>query len=344
MKTLLSWGALIVGCLLIGVMVDPFHAHAAHAFASGFSLHDLQEHLGSGLLGIGIMGTTGKVVLRSREEFMAGYQPIYQPLHPLFLGKSQAYDQLVGKIDFKRLEVVGDVRAKHITPKDTEIAQIAAAEKSKVFKKYFLGTQFQLSSYQDQQGVSDVIAQVLDEHQKQMDDLLMLGEGTAGNNVINNGLYWSGDPNYVLESSVEIDTDADSLIDMHAKVIQTVTDAKSLSGRKMVLFYGPEVLSRLNGVYAANPVAFRQVLSGIIGPQGFDIAEIPAEVTPASANGWIVVNMDQVKLHYTTLAKLDDQGVNDEKKYAWFNFLMGSMMLDVQASGAIIRQPVTIEA
>lgn len=288
--------------------------------------------------------STNKVVLRSVEEFMSGYTPIYQPLHPLFLGKAQAYSEQVGKLDFKRLEVVGDVRAKHLTPKDTEMQQIAAAEKSKTFKKYFLANQFVLSDFQDRQGVDDVIAQVLDEHQKQMDDLLMLGEGTAANNVVNNGLYWSADANYVLESSVEIDTDADPLIDMHTKVIQTVTDAKSVAGRKVVMFYGADVIAKLNGVYAAQPVPFRSVLSSVINPQGFQIGEIPSEVTPSGANGWIVVNLDQVKLHYTTLAKLKQSGINDEKMYAWFNFLMGSVMLEVLAYGAIRRQPVTFEA
>ena len=74
--------------------------------------------------------STNHIALRSIEEFMSGYTPVYQPIYPLFLGKSQAYSEQAGKIDFKRVSTVGDIRAKHITPKDTEIQQIAATEAS----------------------------------------------------------------------------------------------------------------------------------------------------------------------------------------------------------------------
>jgi hypothetical protein len=38
----------------------------------------------------------------------------------------------------------------------------------------------------------------------------------------------------------------------------------------------------------------------------------------------MIVNLDQVKLHYTALPKLKAQGVNEEKMYSWHNFIMGS--------------------
>jgi hypothetical protein len=68
---------------------------------------------------------------------------------------------------------------------------------------------------------------------------------------------------------------------------------------------------------------------------------MPAAVTPSNANGWIIANLDQAKLNYTALPSLKSQGINEESMYAWFNFMMGSMMLEVLASGAVIRQPVT---
>jgi hypothetical protein len=111
---------------------------------------------------------TNKVALKTVEEFM----PVYQPLFALFLGKSQAYSEEVGSIDFKRVDTVGDIRAKHITPKDTEIKQIGVSEGKKTFKKYFLANQFIQSLLQDPRGNQEVIAQVLDEHNKQADDLL----------------------------------------------------------------------------------------------------------------------------------------------------------------------------
>lgn len=286
---------------------------------------------------------TNKVVLRAIDQFMADYTPVYQPIYPLFLGKSQGYAEEVGKLTFKRLEAVGDIRAKHITPKDTEIRQIGVKESSKVFKKYFLANQFTQSALQDQSRTEDVVAQVLDEHQKQMDDLLLLGEGTSASTMINNGLFWSDDANYTLESSAEVDTDADSLIDMHAKVMANVADAEQLAGRKVIMFYGADVMSRFDGVYAASSVPFKKVLQEVLG-SNYSLLKMPSAVTPANTNGWIIANLDQCKLHYTAVPQLKDQGVNAEKMYSWHNFLMGSCMLEVLASGGIIRQPVTFEA
>lgn len=286
---------------------------------------------------------TNKVVLRSVEEFMQDYVPTYQPIYPLFLGKSVAHSEEVGQVTFKRLEAIGNLRAMHVTPKDSEMSQVAASEASKVFKKYFLGKQYVQSTLQDRKGIEDVIAQVLDEHQKHQDDLLLLGEGTSASTMINNGLYWSADPNYELETSVEIDTDADSLIDMHAKIMANVADADALAGRKLILFYGADVLQRFDGVYAASNQPFKRVLADVLGPN-YSLAKLPAAVTPASSNGWIIANLDQCKLHYSALPSVKDQGVNSEKNHTWHNFLMGSMMLEVLAENGIIRQPVTFEA
>ncbi len=282
---------------------------------------------------------TNKVVLRSVEEFMQGYQPVYQPIYPLFLGKSQAYSEEVGKIDFKRLEAVGDIRAKHITPKDTEIFQLGAKESSKTFKKYFMANQFIQSSMQDNQGFEDVVSQVLDEHQKQMDEIFLLGEGTSNSTMINNSLFHSNDSNYELESEDSTWDESDPLVDLHNKVMASAAAADLVAGRKVILFYGADVLSALDGIYAAQPVPFKRVLAEVLGAN-YSLAKIPAAITPNGESGWIVANMDQTKLHYTALPALKAQGVNDEKMYGWSNFLMGSCMLEVLASGGVIRQPV----
>lgn len=284
---------------------------------------------------------TNKVELRTIEEFMTDYVPVYQPVYPLFLGKSQAYSEEAGKLDFKRIQTVGDIRAKHLTPKDTEMRQIGVNEAKKTFKKYFLANQFTISALQDQRGIEEVVAQVLDEHQKQADDLLLLGEGTSASTMINNGLFWSNDPNYVLENSAAVANNSDNhLADMHAKIVASATKANEVSGRKVLMVYGTTALSKFNGVYTSSPVPFKRVLADVLGPQ-YQIMEMPSAITPNSANGWLVANLDQVKLHYTALPSLKDQGVNSEKMYAWFNFLMGSMMLEVLAEKGIVRQPVT---
>lgn len=285
---------------------------------------------------------TNKVVLRTIEEFMAGYVPVYQPIYPLFLGKSQSYDEQAGVLNFKRIDTVGDIRGKHITPKDTEIKQIAAMEKTKTFKKYFLAKQFTQSNLQDPRGLEDVVGQVLDEHQKQADDLILLGEGTSNSTMINNGLFWSNDPNYNLQSSIAIaaGTNADNLQDLYAQVIAAKLLADTVSGRKVVIFYGSTMLQKASGIYLNSSVAFKKVLADGLGPN-YSIVELPAAVTPSGTNGFMIANYDQVKLHYTSMPKLMAQGVNDEKMYTWHNFLMGSMMVEVLAQNAIYRQPTT---
>lgn len=285
---------------------------------------------------------TNKIVLRSVEQTMSDYIPVYRPIFPLLMKKSQQHPAEVGNIDFKRAATVGDIRAKHITPKDTEIKQIAVGEGEKSFKKYFHAIQFTVSALQNQEGAEDVVRQVLDEHNKQADDMLLLGDGTAANNVVNNGLFWSGDDNYVLESSdaLAAGTASDHLKAMHTAIVTTASEADDVAGEKLLILYGATAIAKYNSLYSSTDAPFSRQLKDSL--DGWTIAKLPTAVTPSgSPNGWISVNLDQVRLHYTLLPQLRDQGVNDEKMYAWFNFLMGSMMLEVLAPGAVIRQPVT---
>jgi hypothetical protein len=273
---------------------------------------------------------------------MADYTPIYQPVYPLLLGKSQSYSEKVGTHTFKRLEAVGDIRAQRISPKDTEIKQVSVTEKSKTLKKYFFANQYVQSSLQENENIEDIVTQVLDEHQKHADDLLLLGEGTSGSNVVNNGLFWSGDTNYVLNSSDTVANSSDNhLNDLHTSIMEDVAIAAALSGRKQLIVYGETACSKFDSLYTGTQVPFKRALQEVLGNDYDPTIKLPAAVTPSSVDGWIIVNTQQVKLHYTTFPKLDDQGVNNERKYAWFNFLMGSMMLEVLAYGGVVRNPCT---
>ncbi len=286
---------------------------------------------------------TNKNVLRSADQYMADYVSRYRPLYPLFLDNSQAYALEVGKLNFKRLEAVGDIRSKHYTPKDSHIHQVGAIEKSKTFKQYPLASQFTQSNFQDSKQNEDVVRQILDEHQKQFDELFLLGDGTSSSNVFNNGLFWSGDANWVEEGSATIDGDSvDPLIDFHAKIMASAEEADLIAGRKVIVLYGEDIIALYNAVYQANAMPFKGVLKSNL-ENNFSVAKMPAAITPANANGWIVANLDQTKLHYSMLPRLLDQGVNAEKMHSWHNFAMGSCMLDVLASGAVIKQPATID-
>lgn len=283
---------------------------------------------------------TNKLVLREVNEIMADYKPSYQPFWPILLGNSKAYPEVVGKLNFKRMEAVGDIRLQRYNPKDTHIHQIAAVEKSKSFKKYFFAAQIVQSTLQDREQNEDVVKQVLDENNKKQDDLVLLGEGTSASTMVNNGLYWSNDPNYLLENSSALTSTDNHLPALHASVIGEKIKADTVSGRKVVVFYGSTMLTKLCGVYGTSSIPFRDTLQKALGAN-YSIAELPSECTPSGANGFMILTLDQILLHYTTPPKLDDQGIDARNKEVWQNFLMGSTMIEVLAYKGVIRQPHT---
>jgi hypothetical protein len=281
---------------------------------------------------------TSKIQVRSKEEFMNDYVPTYQPLFALLLGKSQSYAETVGDVNFRRAEAVGDIRAAHMTPKDTEMKVITVSEGKKTFKKYFLGTKFIQSSFQEDDGNESVIAQVLDEHQKQADSMLLFGDGASNGAQVNNSLIYSSDANHVTKSGATISA-TDTLILLHSQVAGIAEEANQISGKKAILYYGSTMSAKLNSLHSSSNNSVRKTLSEAL-PGGTQIIQIPTEVAPAG-NGYVVANLDQVKLHYAALPKVAGNGVNDEFNYAWWNFLMGSMMVEVLAKKGVIHQPLT---
>jgi hypothetical protein len=281
---------------------------------------------------------TNKIVLRTTDEYLSGFKPIYRPFWGSFLGNAIQYTEEVGLANMREIKTVGDIRVKHITPKDSELRQIAVAEGTKTFKKFFLMNQFIQSEFQDQDGVQDVINQVLDEHNKQADEML-LGDG------VNSGLFTSTDANYLSESSKEVAKDAnnDYLSDLYKKVMGEKVLADSVDGNKLIMFYGSTILPQYNGLFLNAVRPFKAVLGEALGAN-YQQMEMPADVTPAGVNGFLIINLDQIRLHWTAMPRLDDQDLNAEKKYYWFNFLMGSMMVDVRAYKGIIKQPLTLAA
>lgn len=286
---------------------------------------------------------TNNIQLKTTIEYNNEYTPIYTPIYPLLLanGRAKQYAADVGQIQFKHLEAVGDIRTQRYTPKDTHIHQIAAMDQTKTFKKYFKASQFINSSLQTQDDVQRVIQQVLDENHAHMDDLLLLGEGTSASTMLNNGLFWSDDPNYELESSTQISS-TDRLYALHTAINTNVTDANQIAGRKLLLFYGTSTTPLVNSLFPDVAAPFRNVLQNTIGAD-YTIVDMPAKVTPSGTNGWIIVNYDQCILHYTVLPQLFAQGFDEKNMQYWFNFLMGSCMVEVAAENAIIRQPVTYQ-
>lgn len=280
---------------------------------------------------------TGKVILRSAEQFMSDYTPVYSSILSLILGmaSNQEYAAEAGEISFKRAEAVGDIRMKRITPKDSEIKQIAVGESKKTFKKYFYGNQYRQSVYQSREGNEDVVKQVLEENQKLSDELLAFGDGTASNNVLNNGLYFSADANYTTEASAIALNTNDAF---YSKLMENAEKANKVAGRKVVFFYG-DARKLSKKLFSTQPVSLLKVIKEALPDYTF--IDLPDTMAPSGQHGWIIVNMDQIKVNYTVLPKLDKQGVNDELNYTWANFAMGSLMVEVLTKDGVIRQPAT---
>lgn len=276
---------------------------------------------------------TNKIVFRSVEEFMGGFTPRYTSIMARFLDGAKQHEAAVGEAKYSQVSAMGDIRSRVVTPKDTELHQIGAGPSSKAFKKYFLGSQYIQSNLQDRQGYEDVVAEALDEHNKHNDEIFLGGDGQ------NNGLLVSSDPNFTLRSSAA----ATTLDALYSEIIAEALVANEIDGQKMLLYFGDTMSARFNALFADTNRAFSSVLLEAEAMEGYEIAKVPTSVLPASLSGggFAIVNMGKIQVHYMLLPEVNNQGVNEEKNYAWTNFLQGSSMVDVKTKDAIIVQPLT---
>jgi hypothetical protein len=276
--------------------------------------------------------------LKTVEETMGLFVPKYNALFSLFLGNSQKYVEEVGKLTLKRIEAVGDLEGELISPKTTEMKQVGVGSSSKVFSKYFIGNQYRNSSLQSQEGTDGVINQILDRLTIQFDNLFLTGGGTADNNVINNGLYWSGDANHTTNSSDEIALSG-QLNNLHENIMVQAAIADALPGRKLLLLYGT-TSEKARKLHTEVAVPFKAPLRESLGPD-YSIGDMPSAITPSGSSGYMIINLDQIKLHYLLFPQLHRNGVNEEENYYYWNFMIASCMLEVLALNAIIKQPLT---
>lgn len=283
---------------------------------------------------------TNKIVMRSTEEFMGGFTPQYTPIMPLFLSGARQHEPVVGDVTYKKVTAVGDLRSRLITPKDTEIHQVGASSGSKNYKKFFLASQFIQSNLQDRQGYEDVVAEVLDEHNKQNDEMFLSGQVNGVQH--NNGLLVSTDPNFQTRSAETIAAGATRLDLIYDAIMAEALTANETDGQKLLLYFGSTMSSQFNALFTETKTPFSSVLGESDALGQYDFIKIPSSVLPASlTNGFAIVNMGKIQVNYMMLPEVNNQGTNEEKNYAWTNFLMGSSMVDVKSPGGIIVQPLT---
>lgn len=281
---------------------------------------------------------TNKIEFRSVTEFMAsGYTPQYTPLMSLFLDGAKQHEAVVGEAKYTQISALGDIRNRIITPKDTELHQIGAGPSSKTFKKYFLASQFTQSNLQNRDGYEDVVAEALDEHNKHNDEIFLSGGGQ------NNGLLVSSDANFILRSSTAMAAGSDThLTSLYNELVSEALSANDIEGRKVLLYWGATMSTKVNSLFAATSKPFSQALSEAEALKDYDLIKVPTAILPAGfTDGFAIVNMGKIRVNYIFLPEVNDQGFNAEKNYAWTNFMQASSMVDVKALGAIVVQPLT---
>lgn len=276
---------------------------------------------------------TNKIVFRSVEEFMSGFTPRYTSLMALFLDGAKQHEATVGEAKYSQISAMGDIRSRVVTPKDTELHQIGAGPSSKAFKKYFLGSQYIQSNLQDREGYEDVVSEALDEHNKHNDEIFLSGDSN------NNGLLVSSDSNFTLRGSAA----ATTLDALYSEIIAEALVANEIEGKKVLLYFGDTMSARFNSLFTETKAPFSAALAEAEAMSEYDFIKVPTAVLPASltGGGFAIVNMSKIQVHYMLLPEVNNQGTNEEKNYAWTNFLQGSSMVDVKTKDAIIVQPLT---
>lgn len=276
---------------------------------------------------------TGHIGTLDIEKMNESFIPAYAPLFSLFLGKSEEYEAKEGNVSFKEVETVGDVKAKRISPKTTELELINTRISKKTFNKYYHGIKYTVSELQSDESFQKTVNQVLDEHSKQFDEIFVTGDS------LNNGLLVSTDSNYVLKASVNVGTTlAAKQSALLAKIAEILEDMKSIAGSKTLYYYG--ISDVINSV-DTNGLPFKRILMDVLGEE-VEIVKIPTESLGAFATlkGFAIVCHDQVNFNYTALPYVKATDINEEGGYRWARFLSGSSMLDVEAKGAVQHQPV----
>jgi hypothetical protein len=281
--------------------------------------------------------STGYPNVKSTTEFLKDYVPTYKPIFPLFLTKGKKHAEEIGQAISKRYEAVGDYRMAQITPKDTLLRTIGCGERSKTFKKLFLMNQFELSGLQSQDAQSEIVKQVLDEGSKQFDEGLWLGGGTSDATVVNDGIFWTLDANR--QTLVTADHSALSTTLMSAllgTILSSWDTANQIAGEKILIPYG-DVKSKMFEILSGSTTLMKACEEN-----GVKLAMVPDALIPASNHGILIINLDQVVVHYTAIPKLDDTGFERKSKVFWTNFLQGNTMVDILVYGGIMKQSIVL--
>lgn len=280
------------------------------------------------------MGATNKPILRTAEEFAAGYTPVYSPIYPLFFNAPNAvsYERVEGTAKTKGVEAIGDMIAKKFSAKDTVIHQLHGKATEFSFDKNFYLAEYKTGINQSSEGDPALVSEFMDNQNVKMDQLLLFGDEG------NQGLYTNNSSKYVTESAIaSIDpTDKQAF---YEAIMATADEADKIAGSKILMLFG-ETTRKLwrAGLFSTGVASVKQNLMEALGSEYTPVV-MPSQVAP-NAEGWLVINMAKTKIHHHG-APWMEPGEDAPRRLRYVHFLLGSTGVELQADGAIIKQIVT---
>ena len=185
--------------------------------------------------------------------------------------------------------------------------------------------------------------QILRQLSIQFDKSAFGGEGG------NNGLIVSSDTNVHTPASVAIPAISGNGFNQIQAIKEVATNLNLLvntytaSDNLTVFFYGSALLAFLGKITEGqeNDVSFhvRQAFKNkTVNFVELSSLSLPSTIT---TNGIIVASNDLVELEHCGLPIIENDGTNDEKKYYYANYRLGSVQVRPEVLGAVIKQAIT---
>lgn len=288
------------------------------------------------------MATDVITSLKTTEEYLRAVQLSYSPIS-LAIARQVKHDMTNDvKVIFKRLDVERDnIVAQNLTMGQTEVSAIKANETQKVFNKYVKGAKITQSVYNfNFNRIPELVSKIIRGYSMIFDTITLYGDG------LNNGILTTDDVNNVVNDSVELDATAD-IMALANQVVDVISGLKqqvreyTASTNVLVYVYGGQLVRLLDKI-TYNGATIREIIEKEWPEATFVV--IPEIVLTGNSMGFKVFSQDLVTLNYTRLPIMSENGYNQEDKYFWGNFELGSTMVDIEEKGAGIEQPITIKS
>lgn len=283
-------------------------------------------------------------------RLQSNFVPNYQAIYNLFVGNgSNAVNEATrddleqAKINFQSVETLGEVIAKPISGQSTEIPRFKSGTKTKSYNKYLNGIAWKKKGLQPTyDNFSSISNQALDKILMQEDKEFLTGIDADGNQV-NNGLFVSNDPDYIVEN----DTATPATLSAMKQALDADLNKirKAVSGVKYIFSWGTFSNNLLSFTGAGEPNSDRirqDILASALPDVNFinPISDITAGANAAAigAGGYLIVTPSQVRLHHGLFTKILSLGYNEEEMRIWLNIGYNSKSLEVMTKNAIVKR------